>query len=84
MPTRLPSSDGGRALSSFNAFERERMGLEGTFLSPAHPRVAEHVARVAQAHGKPSSVCGEMAGDYATAVLLMGFGYTSVSVAPMV
>lgn len=52
---------------------------------PHHPAVMSalrHVARVAQAHGKPSSVCGEMAGDYATAVLLMGFGYTSVSVAP--
>jgi len=52
---------------------------------PQHPAVMlalRHVARVAAAAGKPSSVCGEMAGDYATAVLLMGMGYASVSVAP--
>src|SRR6185436_19510708 len=30
----------------------------------------------------PCSVCGEMAGDYATALLLMGLGYDSVSVVP--
>ncbi|MBI5364229.1 MAG: phosphoenolpyruvate--protein phosphotransferase [Planctomycetes bacterium] len=52
---------------------------------PYHPAVLlalEQVARVAAAAGKPSSVCGEMAGDYATALMLMGMGYTSLSVAP--
>jgi phosphotransferase system enzyme I (PtsI) len=52
---------------------------------PYHPAVLfalERVARVAAEARKPSSVCGEMAGDYATAVLLMGLGYSSVSVAP--
>jgi phosphotransferase system enzyme I (PtsP) len=37
---------------------------------------------VARRAGKPSSVCGEMAGDYATAILLMGMGYDAVSVVP--
>jgi phosphoenolpyruvate-protein phosphotransferase (PTS system enzyme I) len=52
---------------------------------PHHPAVMialQHVARVAQAVGKPSSVCGEMAGDYATALMLMGMGFDAVSVAP--
>lgn len=47
-PEWIARTEGGRALSSFSAFERERLGLEGAFLSPAHPRVPEHIARVAQ------------------------------------
>lgn len=52
---------------------------------PYHPAVLlalQQVARVANEAGKPCSVCGEMAGDYATALLLMGLGYTTLSVAP--
>ncbi len=52
---------------------------------PQHPAVWWALARVAaasRAAGKPCSVCGEMAGDYATALLLMGMGYDSVSVVP--
>lgn len=52
---------------------------------PQHPAVVwalSHVARIARAAGKPCSVCGEMAGDYATALMLLGVGYDSVSVAP--
>lgn len=52
---------------------------------PLHPGVLAalaHVARVAGAARKPASVCGEMAGDYATALMLLGMGYHSVSVSP--
>jgi phosphotransferase system enzyme I (PtsI) len=52
---------------------------------PQHPAVVwalAHVAQVARAANKPCSVCGEMAGDYATALMLLGLGYDSVSVAP--
>jgi phosphotransferase system enzyme I (PtsI) len=52
---------------------------------PQHPAVWHALSLVAQASraaGKPCSVCGEMAGDYATALLLMGLGYDSVSVVP--
>lgn len=42
----------------------------------------QHVARAACAAGKPASVCGEMAGDYATALALLGMGFHSVSVVP--
>jgi phosphotransferase system enzyme I (PtsP) len=52
---------------------------------PSHPAVLwalNRIARCARAAGKPSSVCGEMAGDYATALMLLGMGFDAVSVAP--
>ena len=52
---------------------------------PQHPAVWKALALVAEAAraaGKPSSVCGEMAGDYAIALLLMGLGFDGVSVVP--
>ncbi len=51
-----------------------------------HPAVLsalDMVARACRAAKKPCSVCGEMAGDYATALLMMGLGYDTVSVVPM-
>ncbi len=51
---------------------------------PYHPAVMwslDFVAKSAAAAGKPCYVCGEMAGDYATALLLVGMGYSGVSVA---
>ncbi len=50
---------------------------------PQHPAVVwalAHVAEVARAAEKSCSVCGEMAGDYATALMLLGMGYDAVSV----
>ena len=52
---------------------------------PHHPAVVwalAHVAQIARAAEKPCSVCGEMAGDYASALMLLGLGYDSVSVVP--
>jgi phosphotransferase system enzyme I (PtsP) len=52
---------------------------------PQHPAVVwalTHVAEVARAAKKPCCVCGEMAGDYATALMLLGMGFDSVSVVP--
>jgi phosphotransferase system enzyme I (PtsP) len=52
---------------------------------PYHPAVIwalRTVAATARAAGKPCSVCGEVAGDYATALMFMGMGFTGVSVAP--
>lgn len=51
-------------------------------LHPAVLRVLAHVAQVANASGKPCSVCGEVAGDHAMALVLLGMGYESVSVSP--
>lgn len=52
---------------------------------PHHPAVVRalaHVAQAARAVSKPCSVCGDVADDPAYAVLLLGLGYDSVSVAP--
>jgi phosphotransferase system enzyme I (PtsI) len=52
---------------------------------PYHPAVMwslDFVAKSAAEAGKPCMVCGEMAGDYATALLLLGMGFSGVSVAP--
>jgi phosphoenolpyruvate-protein kinase (PTS system EI component) len=49
---------------------------------PYHPavlRALEHVARTAREGGIPCSVCGDMAGDYAMAVALVGMGYDALS-----
>ena len=51
---------------------------------PYHPAVMmalEFVARTARDAGKPGCVCGDMAGDPATALMLLGMGYDSVSAA---
>lgn len=52
---------------------------------PQHPAVVRALqkiaTRAAEAHC-PASVCGDISGDPAAAVLLSGMGYTSVSVAP--
>jgi phosphotransferase system enzyme I (PtsP) len=39
----------------------------------------QHVVTEAHAEGKPVSICGEMAGDPAAAVLLMAMGFDSLS-----
>jgi phosphoenolpyruvate-protein phosphotransferase (PTS system enzyme I) len=55
------------------------------FYEPHHPavlRALAQVARASRAAGKPCSVCGDVAGDPPYALLLLGLGYDSVSVAP--
>ncbi len=52
---------------------------------PLHPAVLRTLARIvaaAEAHGRPLSVCGEMAGQPTEAVLLVGLGFRSLSMAP--
>jgi phosphotransferase system enzyme I (PtsP) len=47
-----------------------------------HPSVLHsirHIVDVAKKHDKPVSVCGEMAGDPASALLLVGIGVDSLS-----
>lgn len=46
---------------------------------PAVLRACYHIAKVAGEEGKPVSVCGELAGDPAAAVLLMAMGFTHLS-----
>ncbi|MFZ4624422.1 MAG: phosphoenolpyruvate--protein phosphotransferase [Rhodoferax sp.] len=52
---------------------------------PMHPAVLRLVANTiaeARAHGKPVSVCGEMAGDVSLTKLLLGMGLRSFSMHP--
>jgi phosphotransferase system enzyme I (PtsI) len=52
---------------------------------PRHPsvlRALDLVARASRAHGREASVCGDLASDPAMAVILLGLGFHSVSVAP--
>ena len=49
---------------------------------PSVLRLLKLVASAAHKSGKPASVCGEMASDPISAFLLLGLGYTTLSVAP--
>jgi phosphotransferase system enzyme I (PtsI) len=52
---------------------------------PLHPAVLRTLRRIteaAAAHGRPLSVCGEMAGQPVEAVLLVGLGFRCLSMAP--
>lgn len=51
---------------------------------PQHPAVIRAlgtIGEIATRTGTPCSVCGEIAGDYAVTLLLLGLGYREVSVA---
>jgi phosphoenolpyruvate-protein kinase (PTS system EI component) len=45
-------------------------------------RALLHVAKRAEAHGKPVTVCGEAAGDPLAACLLIGLGLNRLSMSP--
>lgn len=59
-----------------------RLASRFNSLHPAVVRQLDHVRRAAQTAGIPASVCGEMASDPLSAVLLIGLGYDTLSVAP--
>ena len=66
------------------AVDRDNSWVAGLY-DPHHPavlRALAEVARLAEEVGIPASVCGDMAGDPATALLLCGLGFDGVSVAP--
>lgn len=66
------------------AVDRGNARLADLF-SPLHPAVVRQLAtvqRAAATRDTPVSVCGEMASDPIAIVLLLGLGYTRLSVAP--
>lgn len=66
------------------AVDRGNARLADRF-SPHHPAVIRQLARVAEVAAAASisaSVCGEMASDPLSAVLLIGLGYDTLSVSP--
>ena len=59
--------------------------LVSKLYDPQHPAVVKalrQVAEISRKAGKSCSVCGELASDPASAVLLLGLGYDSVSISP--
>lgn len=59
--------------------------LVSRLYQPHHPSVMRALALVAgkaRARGRQASVCGDLAGDPAMAVILLGLGFHAVSVAP--
>lgn len=59
--------------------------LVADLYEPHHPAVLlalRRVAREARRCRKPSAVCGDLAGDPAFSLLLLGMGFEAVSVAP--
>ncbi|HET8622956.1 MAG TPA: phosphoenolpyruvate--protein phosphotransferase, partial [Gemmatimonadales bacterium] len=59
-----------------------RLAERFTSFHPAVVRQMKHILDVGEAAGLPVSVCGEMASEPLAAVLLVGLGYTRLSVAP--
>ena len=59
-----------------------RLASRFTPHDPALLRQLRHVVEVASSAGIPCSVCGEMASEPLMAILLVGLGYESLSVAP--
>jgi len=49
---------------------------------PAHLRTLRYIAKACHSLGKPVSVCGEMAGQFAGALFLVGAGFQTLSCAP--
>jgi phosphotransferase system enzyme I (PtsI) len=79
------ASIGTNDLSQY-AFAADRLVSElASFQDPWQPALLELVARVGEAGrgtGKPVGVCGEAAGDPLLALVLVGLGVTSLSMAP--
>jgi phosphotransferase system enzyme I (PtsP) len=66
------------------AADRGNTQLQGRYdpLSPAFQRLIGGIIDAAAKHGKPVSVCGEMAGDPLDAMALMAMGLKTLSMAP--
>jgi phosphoenolpyruvate-protein phosphotransferase (PTS system enzyme I) len=66
------------------AVDRTDPRVSGLY-EPLHPavlRTLRGIAAAARTHGRPLSVCGEMAGQPRQAVLLVGLGFRALSMAP--
>ncbi len=66
------------------ASDRGNAGLSVRYdtLSPAFLRVLRQAAAAGERHGKPVTLCGEIAGRPLTAMALVGLGYRSISMSP--
>ena len=60
----------------------ERLAPLLTGPQPAVLRLVRETVEAAAVHGRPVGVCGELAGDPAAALLLVGLGVTELSMTP--
>lgn len=78
-------SVGTNDLAQYTMATSRELGALADLLSPWQPAVLDLVATTAQAGvrtGKPVGVCGESAADPVMALVLVGLGVTSLSMAP--
>jgi phosphotransferase system enzyme I (PtsI) len=78
-------SIGTNDLTQYTMAADRMLGSVASYQDPWHPavlRLIERLGAAAQAAGKPLGVCGEAAADPELAIVLVGLGATSLSMAP--
>jgi len=79
------ASIGTNDLTQYTLAADRLLGSVAGFQDPWHPavlRLVQEVGRAGAAHGRPVGICGEAAADPLLAVVLVGLGATSLSMAP--
>ncbi len=79
------ASIGTNDLTQYTLAADRLLGSVAAFQDPWHPAVLRLIREVGDAgrqHGKPVGICGEAAADPLLAVVLVGLGATSLSMAP--
>jgi phosphotransferase system enzyme I (PtsI) len=79
------ASIGTNDLTQYTMAADRLLGSVASFQDPWHPavlRLIREVGAAGAAHGKPVGICGEAAADPLLAVVLVGLGATSLSMAP--
>lgn len=79
------ASIGTNDLTQYTLAADRLLGSVASFQDPWHPavlRLIREVGDAGRAHGKPVGICGEAAADPLLAVVLVGLGATSLSMAP--
>lgn len=79
------ASIGTNDLTQYTMAADRLLGSVAAFQDPWHPavlRLVKEVGIAGRAHGKPVGICGEAAADPLLAVVLVGLGATSLSMAP--
>ena len=76
---------GTNDLTQYTLAADRQLGSVASYQNPWHPAVLQLIAMTGEAGrltGKPVGVCGEAAADPLLAVVLVGLGVTSLSMAP--
>ena len=79
------ASIGTNDLTQYTLAADRLLGSVASFQDPWHPavlRLIQEVGDAGHANGKPVGICGEAAADPLLAVVLVGLGATSLSMAP--